>query len=111
MNHVMGQGRSHSRLFGSKAMLAISISLAFLISSSNYSSAEMIGKPLHQIKMGISPQHVQCKADLELVFKSTDGSPACVSIFTKDKLVQRGWATNEGFGGKFAIGGLDRSLQ
>ena len=102
----MGQGRSRSRLFGSKAMLAIGISLASLISSSNYSLADMIGKPLHQIKMGISPQHVQCKADLELIFKSTDGSPACVSIFTKDKLVYRGWAAIDGFGGKFAVGGV-----
>lgn len=57
----------------------------------------MISTPVKEIKLGISPNDVQCKADLRLVFKITDGSPACVLIFTKDKLVQRGWAASEGF--------------
>ena len=54
--------------------------------------------PLRQVADGIFPQDVQCNKGLQLVFKATDGSPACVSIFTKDKLVQRGWAESEGFG-------------
>lgn len=92
---------------GAKSVLTLAIFLALFTSSFSYSFAEQIlPTPLHQIKKGTSPQDVHCKADLELVFKSTDGSPACVKIFTKDKLVQRGWATNDGFGGKFAIGGV-----
>ena len=95
-----------------RASIAFALAFALLVSSLSYAFAEgPIGTPLHQIKKGISPERVYCRADLELVFKATDGSPACVTIFTKDKLVQRGWAANEGFGGKFAIGGRDRSLE
>ena len=90
-----------------KATLAFVLSLALLISSIDHVFAEeILGTPLQQIKKGISPQDVKCKSGLELIFKATDGSPACVSIFTKDKLVSRGWADADGFGGKFAIGGV-----
>ena len=54
--------------------------------------------PLQQVQNGISPHDVKCKAELRLVLKATDGSPACVNIFTKDILVQRGWVASEGFG-------------
>jgi len=30
---------------------------------------------------------------MELIFKSTDGSPKCVSSTAAEKLVTRGWAT------------------
>ena len=90
-----------------KVALAFVLSLTLIISSLNYVFAEdLLGTPLQQIKKGISPQDVKCKTGLELIFKATDGSPACVTIFTKDKLVSRGWAKNDGFGSKFAIGGL-----
>ena len=67
---------------------------------------EILPTPLQQIKKGVSFQDVRCKAGLELIYKATDGSPACVSILTKDKLVYRGWALNDGLGSKFAIGGI-----
>lgn len=96
-----------SFIVSGKSVLTFAIFLTIFISSFSYSFAEQIlPTPLHQIKKGISPQDVHCKANLELVFKSTDGSPACVNIFTKDKLIHRGWAANDGFGGKFAIGGV-----
>lgn len=102
MNH-----RNSNLIDKSRATLAFALSLTLLISSLDYAFAEeVLGTPLQQIKKGISPQDVKCKSGLELIFKATDGSPACVTIFTKDKLVNRGWAETDGFGGKFAIGGV-----
>ena len=50
--------------------------------------------PKMQIFCGISPDIVQCKGGLQLIFKSTDGSPACVKPKTAEKLIQRGWASS-----------------
>ena len=49
--------------------------------------------PIKQMKMGITPQEVLCNEGMELIFKSTDGSPVCVSMVAAEKLVARGWAT------------------
>ena len=90
---------------------ALVLSLIFVqsLSSISYADTEagttLISSPVKQIKLGISPSDVKCKAGLELVFKATDASPACVSIFTKDILVLRGWAASEGFGAKVGEGG------
>jgi len=35
-----------------------------------------------------------CKEGQELIFKTTDGSPACVKPTTAEMLIQRGWATS-----------------
>jgi serpin B len=35
--------------------------------------------------------HVECQKGLELIFKASDGSPACVKPETKQKLIERGW--------------------
>jgi len=51
-----------------------------------------IDPPLKQMKNDIDPNTVICKEGLELIFKSTDGSPACVKPKTAEKLIQRGWA-------------------
>lgn len=48
--------------------------------------------PLKQIKSGISVDNVQCGADLILVIKTEDSSPACVKSDTATKLFARGWA-------------------
>ncbi len=50
--------------------------------------------PLHQILNGNLPENIICKPDLDLIFKSTDGSPACVKPKTAEKLVERGWASS-----------------
>jgi len=49
--------------------------------------------PIKQMKMGITPHEVLCNEGMELIFKSTDGSPVCVSMVAAEKLVERGWAT------------------
>jgi len=48
--------------------------------------------PRKQVSSGTSPQDVICSEGLELIFKSTDNSPACVKPSTAEKLIQRGWA-------------------
>lgn len=50
--------------------------------------------PKQQTNVGILPSEVQCKEGLELIFKSTDGSPACVKPKTAEKLIERGWAND-----------------
>jgi len=49
--------------------------------------------PVKQMKMGLTVEEVLCNEGKELIFKSTDGSPKCVSMVAAEKLVERGWAT------------------
>jgi len=49
--------------------------------------------PIKQVKQGTLPQDVVCQPQLDLIFKSSDGSPKCVSEVAAEKLVTRGWAT------------------
>jgi hypothetical protein len=46
--------------------------------------------PLKQFKSGISLDDIQCKNNLVLIQKH-DGSPACVTESTNQKLIERGW--------------------
>ena len=52
--------------------------------------------PLKQLKSGILIQDIRCKENLELVIKARDGLPACVKPKTKIKLIERGWANENG---------------
>ena len=47
--------------------------------------------PKMQVKQGIATSDVICNDGLELVFKNSDNSPACVKPTTAEKLIQRGW--------------------
>ena len=47
--------------------------------------------PKKQVDKGRLAEHVRCNEGLELIFKSTDGSPACVTVETAIKLDDRGW--------------------
>jgi hypothetical protein len=49
--------------------------------------------PLQQVKEGIAPENVECKEGLELIFKATNGNPACVSSSSATKLIAMGWAS------------------
>lgn len=55
-------------------------------------SQNSIVAPLKQMKSGISADNVQCSANLVLVIKTEDGSPACVKSDTATKLSARGWS-------------------
>lgn len=48
--------------------------------------------PKSQYTDGMDPHDVICNESLELVFKSSDNSPACVKSTSVSKLVERGWA-------------------
>ncbi len=54
--------------------------------------SSLSNSPKHQIANGVLPQDVICKEHLELIFKSSNNSPACVKPETKEKLIERGWA-------------------
>ena len=49
--------------------------------------------PLKQLYSGISPDEITCKADLELIQKK-NGLAACVTFDTREKLIQRNWASD-----------------
>jgi len=53
-----------------------------------------VDPPLKQIASGASPHEVICSEGLELIFKVTNGFPACVKPSTATKLVEREWGTN-----------------
>ncbi len=56
----------------------------------NPTSIEILS-PKQQTNAGILPSDVECKVGFELIFKSTDDSPACVKPKTVEKLIERGW--------------------
>ena len=56
----------------------------------------MMKKDLHmspkfQMRQGIAINQIECNERLQLMFKASDGSPACVKEPNMEKLVQRGW--------------------
>jgi uncharacterized protein YjbI with pentapeptide repeats len=50
--------------------------------------------PLKQFKSGVPVDEIQCRELLILVTKN-DGSPACVTESTKQKLIERGWTETQ----------------
>jgi len=50
--------------------------------------------PRAQMKLGTPSDQVQCREGLDLIFKATDDSPACVKPKTAEKLIERGWAAS-----------------
>lgn len=56
-------------------------------------SGQIFESPHLQVKQGIDPLDIKCKQGLQLVIKSRDGSPACVSTQSATKLVKWGWAS------------------
>ena len=66
--------------------------LSITILDSNESKDGTTLAPLKQLNSGILPLDIECKKELILIFKISDGSPACVKPETKEKLIDRGWA-------------------
>ena len=56
-------------------------------------TSQTLDSPLQQFQSGIAIDKIQCKEHLVIVAKN-DGTPACVKPETKEKLVERGWASN-----------------
>jgi len=55
-----------------------------------------VDSPKKQVSQGVTPMEVICKEGLELIFKLTNNSPACVKPSTIVKLIERGWAVYSG---------------
>lgn len=55
---------------------------------------EHMASPRTQMKMGVDVHQIQCISGHELVFKSTNLSPACVKSSSVDRLVEIGWASD-----------------
>ena len=73
----------------------VSKSLVFTIyAKDNQTNADHVTilSPLEQFRSGITSSNIQCKQGLELIFKASDDSPACVRPLTVTKLVLWGWA-------------------
>ncbi len=51
--------------------------------------------PLKQVESGVAPEEVQCDDTMELIFKKSTGTPACVTPNTAERLVQLGWGTRQ----------------
>jgi len=51
--------------------------------------------PRAQMLAGLSANQVMCKEGLNLVIKTSDGSPACVKASTVYKLIERSWISVE----------------
>jgi len=53
-----------------------------------------IESPLKQFKSGIPIEKIQCKENLVLVIKASNGNLACVDYDSRTKLIERGWGKN-----------------
>lgn len=49
--------------------------------------------PLKQIQFNIIPSEVECKSEMVLLIKNSNGNPACVNPSSADKLESLGWGT------------------
>jgi len=54
--------------------------------------SEKIMSPKSQVFCGTLPEKITCNEGSQLIFKSSDNSPMCVTTKTVEKLVERGWA-------------------
>jgi len=57
------------------------------------SMKDHMASPLKQLAMGMDAQDVKCKNELVIIFKATNGMPACVKPSSVDRLVEIGWAS------------------
>ncbi|MGI0069544.1 MAG: hypothetical protein ACREAN_04730, partial [Nitrosopumilaceae archaeon] len=75
----------------------ISKSFLFTILDNNTGTkaiTETVLSPLQQFKSGTPASDVKCNDGLQLILKTEDGSPACVSSNTAQILIVRGWTKN-----------------
>ena len=49
--------------------------------------------PLKQIDLGVEPQYITCKEELQLVFKYNKSQTVCVKPSSIEKLIERNWAS------------------
>lgn len=89
------QNRTDSNMPGMDKI--VSKSFQFQIHNANETNPQEppvnFGPPLQQVRAGVLEQDVKCGSELTLVIKTSDGSPACVSSKTAQRLVSLNWGT------------------
>ncbi|HJT10827.1 MAG TPA: hypothetical protein VJ771_08595 [Candidatus Nitrosotalea sp.] len=73
-------------------MVVVSFPVALALGYDSIAKTSSWSPPLKQLKEGIIAQDVKCNGGFQLIIKSEDGSPACVSPENVASLVERGWA-------------------
>jgi len=63
------------------------------IEKNKTNQVNLIISPLKQMQSGVLAKNVDCKSGFELIFKATNGNPACVSPASATKLIAIGWAS------------------
>jgi len=58
------------------------------------SMGDHMAPPLKQMAMGVDAHDVKCNDGFKIIFKATNGMPACVKSSSVDRLVEIGWASN-----------------
>ena len=66
---------------------------AILLISASIPVEAQVESPKKQIRQGVSPENIRCNIGLELVIRN-NGSPACVTEKTAEKMKERGIAFN-----------------
>jgi hypothetical protein len=76
----------------------VSKSLVFTIydKTNQTNVGQTVMPPLEQFRSGIAADSVQCKQGLQLIFKASDDSPACVTSSAATRLALWGWAKSAG---------------
>lgn len=57
--------------------------------------ADHMVPPLKQMAMGVVAHDVKCNDGFEIIFKATNGTPACVKSSSVGRLVEIGWASSQ----------------
>lgn len=69
-------------------VLITTLSVSLIINA----NGQTLLSPLDQLKSGITVQDIKCVEGMQLVLKTEDNSPACVTFPTAQELIKRGWA-------------------
>jgi hypothetical protein len=89
---VESEESSHmEEVFGDESTKTIDLDESLEMESEKAEKKDMSTlSPLKQIKEGVNPKEIQCKASMELIFNQS-GDPACVKTSSIQKLINWGW--------------------
>lgn len=59
------------------------------------SMGEHMAPPLKQMAMGVDAHDVKCNAGFKIIFKATNGMPACVKSSSVERLIEIGWGARQ----------------
>jgi len=73
-------------------LLLVGLASIFFGVSQIFGESFEILSPNKQISNGVLSSEIVCKSGFEIIFRPSDGMPACVKTSSFKKLVQRGWS-------------------